>query len=169
MDSVQTVNRTSLKWDAVKQTSLLILLSMLALLCLPAVAQNAYQQSVGGYSLYLGIVPSEIVNGHAAAHPEATMHGGKKGGGSHHVMISIIDRKSGQQIANAVVEARVGELGLSVTSKKLEPMRIAGTTTYGNYFPMNGPGPFRIDVEFRPAGASQALSTSFNHGHPRYR
>ena len=83
-------------------------------------------------------------------------------------MISIVEEKSIKQIDNAVVKASIGELGLSVTSKSLEPMRIAGTATYGNFFPMRGAEPFQIDVEIRLASTPSALSKSFNYSHPSY-
>lgn len=141
-----------------------------ALLCASALAADTDRnKSVGGYAVYLGVVPAEIVKGHALPHAEASMHGGAaKTGDSHHVMISIIDEESGKQVTSAKVEGRVGEIGLSVTTKKLEPMVIAGTTTYGNFFPMSGAGPFQIDVEFRPTGQGQVLRTRFFYTHPSF-
>ena len=79
-----------------------------------------------------------------------------------------MDEKTGKPVANATVEGRVGEIGLSVTGKKLEPMIIAGTTTYGNFFPMSGTGPFQIDVEFRLSGQAQTQSTRFYYTHPSF-
>lgn len=140
-----------------------------AFLSIPAWADTGYSQSVGGYSVYLGVVPAEIIKGHPAQHAEASMHGGTRTGGSHHVMISIIDDKTSKQVTDAAVEAQVGEIGLSVTTRKMEPMVIVGTTTYGNFFPMNGNGPFQIDVEFRPAGRAQALNTRFYYTHPGFK
>jgi len=63
----------------------------------PAAAQTDYRKVVDGFSIYLGIVPAEIVKGHAQPHPEATMHGGAKASrDTHHVMVSIIDDRSGK-------------------------------------------------------------------------
>lgn len=145
-----------------------------AVLCAPASAADTDRsQSIHGYAVYLDVVPAEIVKGHATPHAEApphaeaSMHGGVKAG-SHHVMVSIIDEKTGKQVANATVEGRVGEIGLSVTTKKLEPMVIAGTTTYGNFFPIRGAGPFQIEIEFRPHGQGQAFSTRFSYTHPSF-
>lgn len=149
--------------------SIVLILIASVLLCASASAETDYSKSVGGYSVYLGVVPAEIVKGHTAAHTEATMHyGAKTTGDSHHVMVSIMDEKTGKQVANATVEGRVGEIGLSVTGKKLEPMIIAGTTTYGNFFPMSGTGPFQIDVEFRLSGQAQTQSTRFYYTHPSF-
>lgn len=137
--------------------------------CASALAENDYSKSVGGYTLYLGVVPAEIIQGHVATHAEATMHGGAQtAGNSHHVMVSIMDDRPGKQVANATVERHVGEIGLSVTTRKLDPMPIAGATTYGNYFPMSGAGPFQIDVEFRPSGQTQTPRTRFYYTHPDF-
>ena len=150
--------------------SIILALIASALLCSSVAAETGYSKSVGGYSVYLGVVPAEIVKGHAAAHAEATMHGGARiTGDSHHVLVSIMDEKTGKQVTNATVEAHVGEIGLSVTTRKMEPMIIAGTTTYGNFFPMSGAGPFQLDIEFRPAGQAQALSTRFYYTHSDFK
>jgi hypothetical protein len=135
-----------------------------------AVAQTDYRKVVGGFSIYLGIVPAEIVKGHAQPHPEATMHGGvKTAGDTHHIMVSIIDDKSGEQVSDAAVEARVGEIGLASVKKKMEPMRIADSMTYGNYFPMTGRGPFRIDVEIWLPTQSRQLKAAFYFTHPSFK
>lgn len=136
--------------------SIVLALITSALLCASVSAEIDSSKSVGGYSVYsvyLGVVPAEIVKGHTTAHTEATMHGGAKTTGeSHHVMLSIVDEK----------------FGLSVTDKKLEPMIIAGTTTYGNLFPMSGTGPFQVDVEFRLSGQAHTQSTRFYYTHPSF-
>ena len=135
-----------------------------------AATQTDYRKIVGGFSVYLGVVPAEIVRGHAQPHTEAAMHGGAKAAGdTHHVMVSIIDDKSGKQVSYATVEARVGEIGLSSVKKKMEAMRIADSTTYGNYFPMIGRGPFQIDIEIRFPAESRHLKTTFYFTHPSFK
>jgi hypothetical protein len=47
--------------------------------------------------------------------------------------------------------------------KALEPMVIAGTITYGNYFRMAGRGAFRIGVEVRRPGETRATTVQFMH------
>ena len=135
-----------------------------------AAAQTDYRKLVGNFSIYLGIVPAEIVKGHALPHTEATMHGGvKTAGDTHHVMVSIIDDRSGRQVSDAVVEARVGEIGLSSVRKKMEAMKIADSTTYGNYFPMIARGRFQIDVEVWLPAESHRLKTTFYFTHPSFK
>ncbi len=137
------------------------------LLSVAVLAQTDYSKAVASYTVYLGVVPAEIVQGHALPHPEATMHGGAKAAAnSHHVMVSIIDRRSGKQLAGAKVSARVGELGMSANTKTLEPMVIAATTTYGNFFSMKDGGKFQIDVEFKAPNDTRSLTTTFYFTHP---
>lgn len=96
------------------------------------------------------------------------MHGGAPSRkGQHHLIVSVFDAATRERIANAVVTARVGEIGLSVQEKKLEPMQFAGTATYGNYFTMAAPGPYRVELDIRRSGALQQAKTSFEYSHPR--
>ena len=140
------------------------------LLSTPAAAQTDDRKVVEGFSIYLGVVPAEVVRGHAQPHTEATMHGGAKASrDTHHVMVSIIDDKSGKQVSDAAVEARVGEVGLSSVKKKMETMRIADSTTYGNYFSMFRRGPFKIDIEIRIPPGSRQLKTTFYFTHPSFK
>jgi len=52
----------------------------------------------------------------------------------YHVVVAIFDANTGLRISNAQVEARVSETGHTGLRKKLEPMLIQGTVTYGDYF-----------------------------------
>jgi hypothetical protein len=59
--------------------------------------------------------------------------------GIYHLIVSVFDAKTGKRIENATVSARVGELALAPQSKMLEPMQIAGTVTFGNFFTISRP------------------------------
>lgn len=87
--------------------------------------------------------------------------------GGHHVVVSIFDERTGCQIDDAAVEARVGPLRLAETSRRLEPMKIASTTTYGNFFPMSGIGPFVVRMTIRRPGHDRAKEVQFNYAHPK--
>jgi hypothetical protein len=56
-------------------------------------------------------------------------------------MAAVFDAVNGKRIEDATVEARVTPLGLATVTRRLDPMVIAGTVTYGNYFTMRGDGP----------------------------
>lgn len=130
-------------------------------------AETGQVTRVNGIDVFYGVTPAEIISGHPADHAERKMHGGvPRGSGQHHLIVSLFDVKSGQRIENARVSARIGEPGLTPQSKKLEPMQFAGTVTYGNFFTMTSPGPYRIEVEVRPHGGVPAQAV-FEYRHPR--
>ena len=83
------------------------------------------------------------------------------------MVISIFDERTQRQLADATVEASVGSLGLAETRRVLEPMKIADTTTYGNFFPMSGAGPFVVRVTIRRPGQNHPTQLQFNYTHPR--
>lgn len=134
-------------------------------------ADNSGYKTVGGLAVYLGVMPAAIVQGHPAdpadpAHPEKTMHRGvPRGLHAFHVVAAVFDAASGERIEDAKVSARVTRLGLGGATSALEPMDIAGTVTYGNYFTMSGDGPYRIELSITPAGASMPVALKFSYEH----
>ncbi|MEK6210452.1 MAG: hypothetical protein AABM64_08820 [Pseudomonadota bacterium] len=133
----------------------------------PTTAFSANSGVVEGVTVYLGILPSEMIRGHPAAHPEASMHGGPSGRrGEHHVLIALFDAE-GTRLENMEVQVRVGEVGLSVVKKPLEPMQIAGTVTYGNFFSMPKPGPYSIELDWRVKGEKKWSHAVFIYRHPQ--
>ena len=133
----------------------------------PATADTASDsKTVGNVVIYMGLLPAEMIRGHPHDHPEASMHGGRPAGsGEYHVVIALFDAKSGARITKAQITARVAEIGLAGEEKMLEPMEIAGTETYGNYFRMAGNGPFRIELTIRVPGEPQEIKVQFEHRH----
>ena len=83
-------------------------------------------------------------------------------------MVSLFEYRGGRRIADAEVQARVAGLGFSGIEKRLEPATVAGATLYAGFFPMQGRGPFRVDVEFHVAGARKAEHATFYFSHPRF-
>lgn len=123
-------------------------------------AKLSYSQVVDGVAVYFGMMPAELVRGHPPEHPEGAMHGGVPVG-ENHLIVAVFDDKTGRRIADAQVTARItGDRGLDV-QKRLEPMVIAGTVTYGSYFYMPGAGPYRIDVRIRVPGKAHELRAAF--------
>lgn len=135
----------------------------------PALAAETGQVArLSGIDVFYGVIPAEILRGHPADHVERKMHGGvPRGSGQHHLIVSLFDVKTGQRIENAKVSARIGEPGLTPQSKDLEPMQFAGTVTYGNFFTMTSPGPYRIEVGVRRHGGLKPAQTVFTYRHPR--
>lgn len=139
-----------------------------ALAATPAFGATEYEKHAGGLAVYMGVLPAQVLRGRASADHVATMHGGlPRGSGSHHVVISIFDERSQHRVEDAVVEAGVASPGLAPACRTLEPMRIVDTTTYGNFFPMAGAGPFVVRVTIRRPGQVDATEVQFNYAHPR--
>ncbi len=123
-------------------------------------------QTVGNVAIYLGLLPAPMILGHPPGHPEASMHGGRPASADqYHVIVALFDARNGERITHAEVRARVSEIGLAGEENKLDPMEIAGTVTYGNYFRMAGCGPFRIRLDIRGPGEADHIGAVFEHRH----
>ena len=144
------------------------ILIVLMLAGIGRVAAADYYKTAGNLAVYLGVLPAQMAQGHSPEHPEGWMHGGVPSSKrQHHVVIAVFNTKDGSRVVSAAVKARVTELGLGTVEKKLEPMIIEKTTSYGNYFSMGSPGPYRIEVEIVHAGSTTPVKVSFEYSHPR--
>lgn len=132
-------------------------------------ADSATYKVVNGVAIYLGVLPAEMILGHLKPHPEAEMHGGVPAGQhQQHILVTLFDHASGKRISGAKVSARVYEINRAGTQKKLEPMLIAGTISYGNYFNMPVTNsPYRIRVLIELPGVAGVIETEFEHQHAR--
>jgi hypothetical protein len=136
------------------------LLAGLLLVVSATVAAGGYRQVVDGVAVYFGVVPAELVRGHPREHPESGMHGGPPVGESH-LLVALFDDKTGTRIRGAEITATITGAEGKI-EKKLEPMVIEDTATYGNYFYLIGPGPYRIDLAIRlPGGTKSPLRARF--------
>jgi hypothetical protein len=114
----------------------------------PTVLADGSGKTVDGIEIFYGVVPAQVIARPTDQH-DPKMHSRRFfGRGSHHLVVSLSDAKSGQRISDATVMATVTPLGLASTEKRLEPMLINETTTYGNFFdfPANS-APFRIALK----------------------
>ena len=141
-------------------------LLVLSLFSGAAMANDNLTKVVDGVTIYIGILPAEMIRGHPKEHPEGAMHGGvPRGGEQYHVMVALFDAKTGERINDADVKASVAGVGAKGWPVTLEPMNIANTITYGNYFNMSGYGPFRIDLQIRRLNATRVIEARFEHKH----
>jgi len=116
-----------------------------------------------GIELYLGVQPAALVS---RVHPGAEMHDGVPSGRNFkHVMVAVYDATSGERIEDATVEARVTPLGLATITRPLEPMVIADTITYGNFFNMAIAGQYEIEVAIKRAEVTQPTIFIFPYYH----
>ena len=122
------------------------------------------EQTVDGVTIYLGIVPAALVQGHSTTLGDPqSLHGGTPSrSASHHVMVALFDAVTGARITNARVEARVEGVP---HAKLLEPMEVNGLMTYGNFFPFEDARARRIRVDIALPGRAAPLVAQFAYDH----
>jgi hypothetical protein len=131
-----------------------------------ALGQTGSYRSVGGLAVYYGVLPAAMIEGHPTGHPEKEMHGGvPTGAHAYHLVVAVFDAKSGERIENATIKARVTPLGLATVGRSLQPMTIAGTVTYGNYFEFSGDGRYDITLSVQRPGTSEPVDIEFTYEH----
>lgn len=149
-----------------------MLAGILAMSAMAALAADTrLHKVVDGVAIYIGVLPAEMVKGHPRTHSEGVMHDGVPAGKNrYHLVVALFDDTSGKRISGAgiKIKARVSEFGFPGQEKKLDPMVIAGTVTYGNYFAMPNPGPYRIHLEIRHARMHSAgtIAAEFEYRRP---
>lgn len=96
----------------------------------------------------LGVMPVETLRSqYEPDSAEATAFGGlPDADDAYLVTVALTDRTSGQRLDNASVEATVHPLGLSGTTKALQPATFGGAMTFGNYFRMPRSGMYEIEI-----------------------
>lgn len=129
-------------------------------------AQPEGSRTVGGLSVYLGVLPAAMVQRQPMSGPGMPKHGGAPPGAHvYHVTVAVFDAENGQRLENLDVRARVSGVGLSGPEKVLLPMTIADTVTYGNYFILPPNDTYRIQVEIRRPGQAEPVRTDFVYEH----
>jgi hypothetical protein len=144
--------------------ALACLASVLLLWSAAAAAQSRIDKS--GVTLYWGLVPAAVV---AQTHDVEALHGGPpKGGGQvHHLVVALFDTATGRRIDDAIVRARLGEIGIADAAPKyLTPMKIADQVSYGQVFGVAKAGPYRFTVWVRLAQRPEDIEFSFSAWSP---
>ena len=121
-------------------------------------------KTIDGITIYLGIVPAEIVRGHPSQHGESTMHRAvPRGSEFRHIVVALFDAKTGDRITDATVDARVEQVGLAAQNKALDPMQIASTLSYGNYFAMPPSQLYTITLKVKAKRYPHAVEARFEY------
>jgi hypothetical protein len=138
---------------------------LLALLPLsPRAAEDGQHKVVDGLSIYVGVLPAEMLLGHPKGHHEREMHGGVPAGiNRYHVVVALFDAVSGKRVTDAQVKIGGASIGMAASRKKAEPMLINNVTTYGAYVTLPGPGPYKIQVEIRQPGSGKVVEVEFDY------
>jgi len=132
-----------------------------------AAAQDTrLSKTAGGMTVYVGVVRAEIVKGLGAAANEPPMHGGvPKGPHQYHIVAAVFDSASGARVADAAVQAQVSGIGLAGIRKKLEPMEIANTKSYGGFFDLPGRDVYTVRLTIERPGQSKSVDLEFKYDH----
>lgn len=143
-----------------------LFLALLSMLATAVIAASSQSKVVDGMTVYVGIVPAQIIRGQPADHASGAMHGGASKGEQYHMLVVLLDAKTGQRIVDAEVEASVAGFGKTGPTVTLGLMKIAESVTYGRYFDLPGSGPFRIDLQIRRPNAARVVEAQFEYARP---
>ena len=116
-------------------------------------AADPNHKLISGVDLYLGIAPAASA---AVNQPRPS------GAGYYYVNLSLRDAASGAYIKDAQVEARAANAVSGGDTRKLEPMALAESMSYGNFFRMQGKEPYVITVQVRRSGATPPIEAKFD-------
>lgn len=126
-------------------------------------------QTVDGVTIYLGVMPTALIQGHSTATTDPQdMHGvTPKKQSSNHIVVALFDAETGARITDARIRAGVAadRSDNHEPGKDLEPMQINGTMTYGNFFPMQNTGLWRIHLEIVLVNSSRPIVADFAYKH----
>ena len=149
-------------------SSSLIAVGLLVCACSDNTDLPRSTQTVDGITIYVGVMPAELVKGHITASGEpGALHGGTTpASSSHHIVVALFDSGTGAHITDAQIRAGVRDRSNDhEPDMTLEPMQINGAMSYGNFFQMQGPGVWRIHLEILRPGMSAPIEADFGYEH----
>lgn len=127
-------------------------------LCAPATAGDYSEPKIiDGIEIHLGIVPAST----ALKDPVVNKHGNRTHG-SHHLLVALTDPANGLRVGAVEVRARVAELGLNGEERQLDPLTMSPSkVSFGNFFFMQGLGPFQIILKIRRSAEAPPIEARF--------
>lgn len=128
-------------------------------------AAGDYSRTVGGYTIYLGVLPAGVLFLYRPDHGDPDSHGGPRFGDAHHVLVGLVDAASGVRIGDADITARITPAKGPPLEKRLEPMSVDKTVAYGGFFPLRRDHRYRIDLTIRRPGTPSSVEASFDYTH----
>jgi hypothetical protein len=121
---------------------------------------------VGGTAVYFGVVPGDVIRSHPEDYPRKAYGVPPSAPAQYYVTVAVFDTASGERVQDAVVKARVATTAGAGPQKTLQPITIANSGSYGNYFAMGGSGPYKVTVQVKRAGSSDPIQAQFEYTHP---
>lgn len=144
-------------------------LALFGLLWTATAVADEFSATADGVTAYLGVVSAQIARESLTPHvgPERDAHGRLIASDSHHVVIALFNSATGARIENAEVSARLVAPDKYTSSKRLEPMRINDTVSYGNTFDLSGADEYRFHVEIRLVSRDEPVKFVFRYRSPQ--
>lgn len=134
-----------------------ILGSLALAVMVPATAQ--YSKVVDGLGINIGVVPvARLLQ--VDAH-ETSVHGETLRTASHHVVVGVVDARTGEPIDGARVTLEVEDPRGGLQSSALEAASARGYPDYSALVRFGWAGPYRLRVQVERAGAAP-VSTTFS-------
>jgi hypothetical protein len=130
----------------------------------PALSEEPSQSVTShGLTVYFGLMPAAIAEGIVGD----STHGVQPAAAhNHHLIVAIFNSVTGERVTDATVMAKVSQPGFEFPEKPLEPMKIADTITYGNFFDLSRPGVYRIRLDVARPGSARPIMIDFVYDHP---
>jgi cytochrome c5 len=119
----------------------------------------------GGTTVYFGVVSADVIRTHPKDYPQQGYSVPPSAPAQYYVTVAVFDSASGQRIDDATVSAQVATATGSGPEKTLEPITIANSRSYGNYFAMAGTGPYKIAVQIKRPGVQETVRARFEFTH----
>jgi hypothetical protein len=126
----------------------------------PAWAQQ--QKMANGLIVNFGLMSAEKAV-HAAGHSEA--HPKTFPSGSQHILITVVEAKTHQRIADATVVVAVRSPNGTVEEKPLLHTQAAGLADYSELFVFGSPGTYKLRVKITPAHGPKSTLVEFTVHH----
>jgi hypothetical protein len=120
----------------------------------------------GDTTVYFGVIPAEAIRAHPKDYPRKIYGAPPSAPDQYYVTIAVFDSASGQRVDDAAVTARVATASESGRARALQPITIAGSRSYGNYFAMGGTGPYKIAVSVKRPGSPDIAQAQFEYERP---
>jgi len=117
---------------------------------------------VDSTTIYFGVVSAAVIRDHPKDYPESVYGSEPLGPGQYYLTVNLFDANSGQRITDALVMARVLTAAGASPEKKLEPVIVAKSQSYGSYFAMAGASSYTITLHIRRPGVANEIQAKFD-------
>jgi hypothetical protein len=142
---------------------LLIIVALFSLsICFMPAAAGAQQKTIDGIIVNLGIVPATQAGAFAN---EPDTHRERLPSGAQHLLISLMDAKTGTHISGAEVSVEIKDPRGKAVKKTLTEAVTAGVPDYSGLVTFPWAGKYEIKVSIKPKGSSRLLATTLTWIH----